>query len=61
MATYAVPVSGNQIVLAKKHIENAIEAGRNSTDVDLTASGCLLHVLMDLGIVLDVINYNEGN
>jgi hypothetical protein len=54
-----VDVSANQVVEAKRHMQQAIEAGRAGTDVDLTASGALLHVLMSLGIVLDISVPNE--
>lgn len=55
-----VPVSANQIAVAKATIQRAIEAGRNGTDVDLTATGVLAHVLMDLGVALDVSIPNQG-
>jgi hypothetical protein len=55
-----VEVSANQVVSAKQHVQRAIEAGSQGTDTDLTASGVLLHVLMDLGVVLDINQPNES-
>jgi hypothetical protein len=46
-------MTGKQIQAGIDTIKQAIEDGKRGVDVELTASGVLLHVLMDLGIQPD--------
>lgn len=50
--TTRVPVTAEQVESAVAHIQSCID--NHETAVDLTALGCLSHVAMSLGVVLDV-------
>jgi hypothetical protein len=52
MGNVHLPVTPAQAAAAEKHIQDAIDQA--DAAVELTAKGCLAHVLLSLGIILEV-------
>lgn len=52
MANIHLPVTAAQVAAAESHIQDVIDQA--DAAVELTAKGCLAHVLLSLGVVLEV-------